>query len=658
MEAKKPDGGKSAMTTKATTEPLEKKEATDQQPSQQAPQKSGEPDCTALDTLTVEAIRENIETRFGRTPQEIYTWVGVVLLSVNPYTALENYYNDDMKKYYLEANLQTMAKFPHIYAVGQACYQKTVSRRSMEGRQNLQQAVVITGESGSGKTEACRQLLSFFTFASLNAQRGSATTPSPPPENASQSAVATNQPAPSPLSPHSIMSTVESALISAGLILEVFGSAKTLINDNSSRFGRLTEVFFDEFGRIEFAQLKTFLLAKSRVTNLIKGEQNFTALHVLVCGMNDDAKRAISNSENHKTNSSFPVRPQEEYKYLNGISKSSTDIPDHLNLQAIEDCFNNTGISTTEQQDIWRTLLGILELGNLEFEYDEKEERTKIIIGNEVGDDNQLKLICTLLGIESATEFGEKLTTQTILNQCCRHLTIEKVRENRDSMARLIYEKLFDFLVKKVNSTLQTYRRRVEGAGSTASSSSRQISIWDMYGFELEPVNSFDQLCINYANECLLELFSQHTICKEQELYENEGLPRVKIDEMATGIMASNKEVIEFMDSDHQQASVSLKTSSGSPFYSGIFQILNDVNILSSEDGGKRFIESVVSLQSKRFKGTMVESSKGKYSSTSSTSCFGIRHTFHPVLYTATVRKERMVDGLKIDMYMEQTIII
>lgn len=525
------------------------------------------PDCAALETLTLETIRENIEERFNETPPEIYTWVGFVLLSVNPYRAHTSIYDDKTKRRFLEG-FHIPEKTPHIFAIGQDCYNRIL-------KQETHQSVVITGESGAGKTEACRFLLNFLTFASINSE--------------------------SFLKKHSDEAhhpnTIEATLISAGTVLEAFGNAKTTNNDNSSRFGKLTGVSFDSSGRIKSAHLRTFLLAKSRVTKLIPGEQNFTIFNSLVRDW-----KSIPSLQG------IQIGATSEYRYLDGTVGEAM-IPDHLSLSHVEKGLEQIGMTESQRVEIWRTLVGLLELGNLKFRWNEDEEKT------EIDDVQQLRLVCELLGIEDRKKFKDTLTEQTIHDQQ-RRLTIEKSYENRDSTAIFIYEKLFNSLVRTSNIALG---HQPSGHQFLGHDHRRQIDILDIYGFEMGPINSFDQLCINYANECLQHMFTQKLVIREVELYHREGLRAWQCNIDSTyGI--GNRAVIELFDG---------RSGAGSSM--GIFQLLNDAaNVPTGKCRDTSFFNSVIALQEKKFKQTIP-------SIRIPTSCFAVNHSMSPVIYTAAV---------------------
>lgn len=367
------------------------------------------------------------------------------------------------------------------------------------------------------------------------------------------------------------------------------------------------------------------LLANSRVARVIKGEQNFTIFHALVKDWNLPTRKCAKFSA-----TGLQVRLQSEYEYLNNAPDPPI-IVDHLKFKNIEECFEQLELPESTRRDVWKTLIGILEIGNLKFRWNCASDKA------EIDNMEQLKLVSKLIGIENVEGLEAALTTQTIKDQC-RYLSINQVCGNRDSIAKLIYDKLFDYLVILVNDVLARHQKTSDFPNNPRNQS-RQINIWDMYGFEQEKINSFDQLCINYANECLQQLFSQQTIIKEQELYRCEGLEGCVFDDVATvTAIQENQEIIRFMDgSNNNRRSSHLSPSPLAP-HEGLFSLLNDLGMLSTNprpsNQDQQLVDSIVALQSKKFKRTVPPGSL-----ILPPLCFAVNHTFQPVTYTSTVRK-------------------
>lgn len=413
---------------------------------------------TLISKISNEAINDNLKKRFENG--EIYTYIGHVLVSVNPFRDLGIYTDQVLQSYQGKNRLEVP---PHVFAIAESTYYNMKAYKE-------NQCVIISGESGAGKTEAAKRIMQYIA----NVSGGSSS---------------------------SIQETKDMVLATNPL-LESFGNAKTLRNNNSSRFGKYLEIQFNAQGEPAGANIRNYLLEKSRVVGQVKDERNFHIFYQFT-------KAA---SENYRTN--FGVQPPTGYSYT---SKSKC-----YDVQGIDDIadFKDTvnamrviGLAQGEQDEIFRMLAAILWIGNIS--YRENDE------GNaEVADQSVIDFVAYLLEVDSGA-VNKAMTNRTIeTSRGGRRgsaydvpLNIAQATASRDALSMGIYTRMFDWIVERVNQSLAA-RQAVK----------HSIGILDIYGFEIFERNSFEQLCINYVNEKLQQIFIQLTLKTEQEEYAREQI--------------------------------------------------------------------------------------------------------------------------------------
>ncbi|EJS44224.1 myo5p [Saccharomyces arboricola H-6] len=436
---------RSANIKKATFDSSKKKEV-------------GVSDLTLLSKISDEAINDNLKKRFQNAT--IYTYIGHVLISVNPFRDLGIYTDAVMNEYKGKNRLEVP---PHVYAIAESMYYNMKSY-------NENQCVIISGESGAGKTEAAKQIMQYIAAAS------SAHTES--------------------------IGKIKDMVLATNPLLESFGCAKTLRNNNSSRHGKYLEIKFNSQFEPCAGNITNYLLEKQRVVSQIKNERNFHIFYQFTKGASDAYRQT------------FGVQKPEQYVYTAAAGCISADTIDDLqDYQETLKAMRVIGLEQDEQDQIFRMLAAILWIGNVSFI--ENEE------GNaQVRDTSVTDFVAYLLQIDSQLllkSLVERImeTSHGMKRGSVYHVPLNVVQADavRDALAKAVYNNLFDWIVGRVNKSLQAF----PGA-------EKSIGILDIYGFEIFEHNSFEQICINYVNEKLQQIFIQLTLKSEQETYEREKI--------------------------------------------------------------------------------------------------------------------------------------
>ncbi|KAI9334548.1 P-loop containing nucleoside triphosphate hydrolase protein [Obelidium mucronatum] len=420
-------------------------------------------DLSVLSYLHEAAVFWGIKNRF--IAQQIYTYSGMVLLAMNPFEKVDIYTPDIMKAFSGKKRDELM---PHIYGIAEECY-----RAMLEGKN---QSVIISGESGAGKTQSTRYVMQYFALAD-GLSSSSATL-----QNTSQLSG----------------SPTEEAVLASNPILEAFGNAKTTRNDNSSRFGKFVQLFFSDplagNVRITGAKVRTYLLERSRLIFQPATERNYHIFYQL-CAAAPAAEKKI-----------FGLESWESFYYLNqGNAGVLPTVDDIAEFKFTQDALSTVGVAVSVQWDIFRLCAGLLHIGNISVT--SKGESATIS-----EQDPSLLKACELLGIH-AGNFAKWITKKAI------HLKGDGAVVARDSVTKVIYTKLFDWLVAMINKKLQL----------DSNDKQQFIGVLDIYGFEHFAVNSFEQFCINYANEKLQQEFNAHVFRFEQDEYMKEGIQWTRI---------------------------------------------------------------------------------------------------------------------------------
>ncbi|KZS08627.1 Myosin-VIIa [Daphnia magna] len=413
----------------------------------------GVQDMISLGDLHEAGILRNLHIRYNENT--IYTYTGSILVAANPYQILPIYTAEQIKLY-RERKIGELP--PHIFAIGDNCY--TQMKRFRQD-----QCIVISGESGAGKTESTKLILQYL--AAISGKH----------------------------------SWIEQQILEANPILEAFGNAKTVRNDNSSRFGKYIDISFNKHGTIEGANIEQYLLEKSRIVAQNPGERNYHIFYCMLAGMSKEDKQK------------FDLQDASQYKYLTGGNSTTCQGRNDANEFAeIRSAMKVLLFTESEISDILRVLAALLHLGNVSFK--------GVVLNNmdasEIPDPSNAIRVSKLLGVDPR-EMVDALTTKTIFAQgdsVVSRLSKVQALDVRDAFAKGIYGRLFIWIVNKLNCAI-----RKSDEMDTSS-----IGVLDIFGFENFSVNSFEQFCINYANENLQQFFVRHIFKLEQEEYNQENI--------------------------------------------------------------------------------------------------------------------------------------
>uniref|UniRef100_A0A5F9D8R1 Unconventional myosin-X n=1 Tax=Oryctolagus cuniculus TaxID=9986 RepID=A0A5F9D8R1_RABIT len=427
----------------------------------------GVDDMASLTELHGGSIMYNLFQRYKRN--QIYTYIGSIIASVNPYQPIAGLYEGATMERYSRHHLGELP--PHIFAIANECYRCLWKRHD-------NQCVLISGESGAGKTESTKLILKFLSAISQQS---------------------------SELSLKEKSSCVEQAILESSPIMEAFGNAKTVYNNNSSRFGKFVQLNICEKGNIQGGRIVDYLLEKNRVVRQNPGERNYHIFYALLAGLE------------HEEREEFYLSVPENYHYLNqsGCIEDKT-ISDQESFREVITAMAVMQFSKEEVREVLRLLAGILHLGNIEF----------ITAGGaQVSFKTALGRSAELLGLDP-TQLTDALTQRSMFlrgEEILTPLNVQQAVDSRDSLAMALYARCFEWVIKKINS-------RIKGKDDFKS-----IGILDIFGFENFEVNHFEQFNINYANEKLQEYFNKHIFSLEQLEYSREGLVWEDIDWIDNG---------------------------------------------------------------------------------------------------------------------------
>ncbi|XP_077392847.1 unconventional myosin-X isoform X2 [Festucalex cinctus] len=425
----------------------------------------GVEDMSTLAELHEAAIMHNLFLRYQR--DNIYTNIGSILAAVNPYKQIAGLYDGASVDLYSKHQMGELP--PHIFAIANECYRCLWKRHDS-------QCVLISGESGAGKTESTKLLLKFLSVMSQNS------TGTPASERTTR---------------------VEQALIQSSPIMEAFGNAKTVYNNNSSRFGKFIQLHFSQNGNIQGGCIIDYLLEKNRVVRQNPGERNYHIFYALLAGADKDHRDMYLLSEG-----------PESYHYLSQsgcLQDSSLD--DKQLFDSVMAALQVMEFSEEEIRDVFKLLSAVLQMGNIEF---------MTAGGAQITSKGVVSNVSELLGLDSF-QLSEVLTQRSMIlrgEEICSPLTVEQAADSRDSVAMALYSQCFSWIIMKIN-------QKIKGKDNF-----KCIGILDIFGFENFEVNRFEQFNINYANEKLQEYFNKHIFSLEQLEYNREGIQWEAIDWM------------------------------------------------------------------------------------------------------------------------------
>lgn len=500
---------------------------------------AGLADLTDLDVLDHETMLESVRARFAA--DEIYTAVGDILISVNPYQMLPGYYGPSvMRAYHGAAEASYADAPPHCYKVAEAALMSLVGA-GIGGEAGGNQSVLISGESGAGKTEASKLVLGYLVERTAD--------PNAPPANTRARRGSTGARSPSVgRSPSELCSSdIEARVINSNPVLESFGNAKTVRNNNSSRFGKYFEVQFaprdsaseglldaegvpikgaEAYG-IVGARIQQYLLEKSRVCFQAKGERSFHFFYQLSEGC-DDATRARLQ---------LPDVRMARFCSAGGCTEVE-GVDDAAEFKVVMDSLRVIGLTEGEIDDILSVVAAIVHLGNIDFaggdgagEMCEMGDSEASAVGSSAA--------ARLLGCEEVW-LKRALRVRTMQPRpggslITIPLKADAAEETRDALAKELYTGVFHWLVDRINETISFSGGKSTSGTSGSPGNVRTLGVLDIFGFEIFETNSLEQCCINLANEKLHQQFIHDVFRMERAYYEREGVdvPEVEVEDNA-----------------------------------------------------------------------------------------------------------------------------
>ncbi|XP_061923618.1 unconventional myosin-Ib isoform X3 [Entelurus aequoreus] len=510
-------------------------------------------DMVLLEPLSEDSFIENLRKRFDHN--EIYTYIGSVVISMNPYKSMLIYSPEKVEEY---RNRNFYELSPHIYALADEAY------RSLRD-QDKDQCILITGESGAGKTEASKLVMSYVAAVCGKGQE---------------------------------VNKVKEQLLQSNPVLEAFGNAKTVRNDNSSRFGKYMDIEFDFKGDPLGGVISNYLLEKSRVVKQPRGERNFHIFYQLLSGASDDTLKKLKLD-----------RDFSKYNYLSLDSAVVNGLDDATSFRTVRNAMQIVGFMEDEVQSVLELVAAVLKLGNIEFK---PESRCNGTDESRVKDKNDLKEMCELLGIEQSVlerAFSYR-TVEAKLEKVSTTLNVAQAYYARDALAKNLYSRLFSWIVTRINESIK----------AQAKTRHKVMGVLDIYGFEIFDDNSFEQFIINYCNEKLQQIFIELTLREEQEEYIREDIEWTNIEYFNNAIIC---DLIE----NHQN---------------GILAMLDEECLRPGTVTDETFLDKLntVCAQHQHFESRLSKNSKFLTDHSLPHSCFRIQHYAGKVLY----RVEGFVD--------------
>jgi len=548
-------------------------------------------DMINLPHLHEPAILHAINERFKEG--KIYTWTGPVLIAVNPFQRLPLYTNEILETYRREGLLRSQGMGqsggeklpPHIYSIADRSY------RQMMAEARKSQSILISGESGAGKTESTKIVMLYLT--TLGSSQ-----PTSKSEESQKNLNAGGGGGGGAMTDLSVMERV----LQSNPILEAFGNARTLRNDNSSRFGKYIELGFSRAGTLLGARVQTYLLEKVRLGFHASGERNYHIFYQVLRGMSEEQKKKF-RFHDHETHG---LELANHYHYTGqGGAPSLREFTDEAGLKYTIKAMKALGWDEEKTETVLGLVAGMLHLGQVSFDAEERDGVEVAIIKEE--NENEVRNASDLAGLDhDKLEVALKERIMVTRGEEIRiNLNPSQAADARDALSKTIYGALFLWVVEEVNRCITW-----ENDSDVRSS----CGVLDIFGFECFSINSFEQLCINFTNEALQQQFNKFIFKMEQAEYETESI---------------NWAFIEFPDNQD-----CLDTISSRP--TGILAMLDDECRLGSRGSDRNWANRLYKTyipdkgqtvsENTRFQATPVQKSRG---------IFCVRHFAGLVQYTA-----------------------
>ncbi|XP_043939588.1 unconventional myosin-Ib-like [Protopterus annectens] len=511
--------------------------------------KFGTEDMILLEQLSEDSLVDNLKTRFAH--DEIYTYIGNVIISVNPYKPLPIYTPEKINTF---KNCKIFEMSPHIYAIADEAYQ------SMRD-QDKDQCILITGESGAGKTEASKFVMSYVAAV------------------CGKSAEVTR---------------VKEQLLQSNPVLEAFGNAKTVRNDNSSRFGKYMDIEFDYKGEPLGGVISNYLLEKSRVAKHVTGERNFHIFYQLVSGCPDDLLKKLKLE-----------RDCSKYIYLNEDINALDGMEDATAFAVVRHAMLTIGFSENEVASVLEIVAFVLKLGNIRLDTSNQTNSADSCFVNNI---KALDGICEMIGLDSSI-LEHALCNRTVeakKDKVATTLTVSQGYYARDALAKNIYNRLFNWIVNRINESI-----KVQGVKHK-----KVMGVLDIYGFEIFEDNSFEQFIINYCNEKLQQVFIELTLKEEQEEYVREGINWTQVNYF------DNAVICDLLENN----------------LTGILAMLDEECLRPGQVTDATFLRKLnkVCAGHKHFESKETTNARHIYDKTLPANCFQIKHYAGKVTYNTT----------------------
>ncbi|TRY86976.1 hypothetical protein DNTS_032763 [Danionella cerebrum] len=556
-------------------------------PAEDDVNKHVEDNCSLM-YLNEATLLNNIRVRYSK--DMIYTFVANILIAVNPYFDIPKLYAPESIKSYQGRSLGTLP--PHVYAIADKAY------RDMKVLK-MSQSIIVSGESGAGKTENTKFVLRYLTTSYGTGQ------------------------------------DIDERIVEANPLLEAFGNAKTVRNNNSSRFGKFVEIHFNQKNAVVGGFVSHYLLEKSRICMQSSEERNYHIFYRLCAGATEDIRNMLH------------LNSPDNFRYLNrGCSRyfankdsdkqivQNRKSVEHGKAGALKDpllddlgdfnrmvvAMKKIGLDDTEKLNLFRVVAGVLHLGNIDFE-ETGSTSGGCVLKNESSE--TLEHCAELLGLDQ-DDLRVSLTTRVMLTTAGGAkgtvikvpLKVEQANNARDALAKAVYSRLFDHVVKRVNQCFPF------------DTSSNFIGVLDIAGFEYFEHNSFEQFCINYCNEKLQQFFNERILKEEQELYQKEGLGVNEVH------YVDNQDCIDLVEAK----------------LVGVLDILDEENRLP-QPSDQHFAEAVHSKHKDHFRLTVPRKSKLTiHRNLRDDEGFIIRHFAGAVCYETTQFVEKNNDALHMSL--------
>ncbi|XP_030241548.1 myosin heavy chain, muscle isoform X31 [Drosophila navojoa] len=422
-------------------------------------------DMSNLTYLNDASVLHNLRQRYYH--KLIYTYSGLFCVAINPYKRYPVYTNRCAKMYRGKRRNEVP---PHIFAISDGAYVDMLTN-------HVNQSMLITGESGAGKTENTKKVIAYFATVGASTKKDES---------------------------QKNKGSLEDQVVQTNPVLEAFGNAKTVRNDNSSRFGKFIRIHFGPTGKLAGADIETYLLEKARVISQQSLERSYHIFYQIMSGAVPGVKEMCFLSDNI-------------YDYYN-VSQGKVTVPsidDSEEFQLADQAFDILGFTKQEKEDVYKITAAVMHMGGMKFKQRGREEQAEQD-GEEEGG-----RVSKLFGCDTAELYKNLLKPRIKVGNefVTQGRNVQQVTNSIGALCKGVFDRLFKWLVKKCNETLDTKQKR-----------QHFIGVLDIAGFEIFDYNGFEQLCINFTNEKLQQFFNHHMFVLEQEEYKKEGIDWAFID--------------------------------------------------------------------------------------------------------------------------------